>query len=240
MIIDCELYHAPGERTIESLIALERQAGVDAAVVMLEPTIRPDNAWLRGQIAGHPELLGCACVNPQFPDAVDEFTRAARDWGFRGLKLMPPKHGYRIVDKAVRPLMIAAGMLGVPVSIHSGQEFCHPLDIAAVAADFPHVPVIMDHMGYRYYSRQALIAARQAPNLYLATTAIIEPHVIGDAVATAGAGRVLFGSNGPSVPPDLQLEVVRRAGLPAEDLAAVLGGNAARLYRLDPKPVLHG
>jgi predicted TIM-barrel fold metal-dependent hydrolase len=173
-------------------------------------------------------------VNPKLgQEALNEFETAVKEWGFRGLKLMPPKHGYRVVDDIVYPFLEKATELQVPVSIHSGQEQCHPADIGFMALEFPGVPFIMDHMGYRYFVRQALLAAKHAPNLYLATTAVPEPGFIKSAIKKLGPERVVFGSNGPMMPPDLQLEVVLRVGLGPEDEALVLGGNAARLYGID-------
>ncbi|MGQ9585689.1 MAG: amidohydrolase family protein [Anaerolineae bacterium] len=231
MILDAELYLNPQKATAEQLASLERETGIDLAILMPEPTLRPDNAAIRDAAARFPMFLPCACVNPQFgQEAVTEFEKTVREWGFRGLKLMPPKHGYRIVEEIVYPLLEKATELSVPVSVHSGQEPCPPADIGLMAMEFPEVPFIMDHMGYRYSVRQAILAAKHAPNLYLATTAVPEPDFIRDAVRKLGPERVLFGSNGPSMPPDLQLEVVRRAKLGAEAEELVLGGNAARVY----------
>jgi len=222
MIVDCEIYISkkPVDGVnygLRELAALEDEAGVDYAILMPEPTMRPDNSWLRDVASGQKRFLPCACINPGFgEEGVREFETAVKEWGFRGLKLMPPKHGFRIVDKPVYPLMRKAAELGVPVSIHSGQDYCHPLEIAALAMEFPQVPVIMDHMGYRYYSREAVIAGKLAKNVYLATTAVMEPSVIKTAVDTLGPGRVVFGSNGPTVPPIIQIMVIKRAGLSPE------------------------
>ncbi len=234
MIIDCEIYLEQGQSGgLDEIIALEDEAGVDMAVLMPNPALRPPNAWLRDQAGGNPRFILCACINPSFgAEGVGEFKTAVQEWGFKGLKLMPPKHGYRIIEKKVYPFMEAAAELGVPVSVHSGQQFCHPLEIAALAADFPTVPVVMDHMGYRYYVREAVLAAQRTPNIFLATTAVMEPDMIGKAIKAVGPERVLFGSNGPSVIPAVQLAVLRRVGLDADAEALVLGGNAARLYQL--------
>lgn len=234
MIIDVELYLSPKASTAEGLANLEQEAGIDLAVLMPSSTpLHPDNTVVRNAAAQFSMFLPCACVNPKLgQEAVEEFETAVKEWGFRGLKLMPPKHGYRIVDDIVYPLLQKATELNVPVSIHSSQEQCHPADVGFMALEFPDIPFIMDHMGYRYFARQAILAAKHAPNLYLATTAVPEPDVIKRAVSKLGPERVLFGSNGPGMPPDLQLEVIRRAGLGPEAEALVLGGNAARLYRI--------
>jgi len=233
MIIDVELYISK-ESQAEELAELEQETGIDLAVLMPAPTLRPDNAAVRNVAARFGTFLPCACVNPKLgQEAVEEFETAVKEWGFLGLKLMPPKHGYRVVDEIVYPLLQKATELNVPVSIHSSQEQCHPADVGFMALEFPDLAIIMDHMGYRYFSRQAILAAKHAPNLYLATTAVPEPGVIKTAVSKLGPERVLFGSNGPGMPPDLQLEVIRRAKLGPEAEALVLGGNAARLYRVE-------
>ena len=233
MIIDVELYISK-ESQAKELAKLEQEAGIDRAVLMPAPTLRPDNAAVRNVGAQFSMFLPCACVNPKLGhEAVEEFETAVKEWGFVGLKLMPPKHGYRVVDEIVYPLLQKATELNVPVSIHSSQEQCHPADVGFMALEFPDLAIIMDHMGYRYFSRQAILAAKHAPNLYLATTAVPEPGVIKTAVSKLGPERVLFGSNGPGMPPDLQLEVIRRAELGAEAEALVLGGNAARLYNVE-------
>jgi predicted TIM-barrel fold metal-dependent hydrolase len=234
MIVDVEFYVNPGSSNLDELVKMERDAGIDKVILMPEPKLRPNNAGMRAEADQIEMFLLCASVNPSLgKESLEEFEKAITEWGFRGLKLMPPKHGYRIVDEIVYPFLEKATELKVPVSIHSGQEQCHPADIGFMALEFPEIPFIMDHMGYRYYVRQALLAAKHAKNLYLATTAVPEPGFIKSAVKKLGPERVVFGSNGPMMPPDIQLEVVRRVGLNPDDEALVLGGNAARLYGID-------
>ena len=244
MIIDCELYYhgaeAPGGSeglSVEQLDALCRDAGVDRAVLMPSPTFRPRNRLVADALRAAPtareRFVGCALVNPHFgEDAVAELETAVREWGFRCAKLMPTLHAVNLVGRLAHPVMSKARDLGVPVTIHSADSPAHPLEIGVLAEAFPDVPVIMDHMGYRNHTGAAIAAARRAPNVYLMTTAVMEPHVVRDAVQVLGADRVLFGSNGPSVPPAIQLLVIRQAGLGPADERKVLGENAARLLRL--------
>jgi uncharacterized protein len=245
MIIDCELYYsgqddAAGAQAVSEMNRLEtlcREAGVDRAVLMPAPTFRPRNRAVAGALdaasGARDRFVGCALVNPHFGDeAVGGLERAVREWKFRAAKLMPTLHAVNLVGRLAHPIMSKARELGIPVTIHSADSPAHPLEIGALAEAFPEVPVIMDHMGYRNHTGDAIAAAKRAANLYLMTTAVMEPHVIRDAVRELGADRVVFGSNGPSVPPAVQLLVIRQAELAPADERKVLGENAARLLRL--------
>ncbi|MGQ9494508.1 MAG: amidohydrolase family protein [Anaerolineae bacterium] len=243
MIIDCEVYNvtkplAGKSFGLPGLLQLAREAGVDRTVLMPDGGIRPDNHGLAEMVTASPEarehFVLCAWLNPHFgEEAVRELEIAVKEWGFRGLKLMPTHHNFRAVSQVPYPLMRKAEELKIPVSIHSGTFFCYPLEIMVLADAFPNVPVIMDHMGYRYYVAEAIAAARRATNVYLATTAVMEPHWIRQAVRELGAERVLFGSNAPHVWPTTQLLVIHQAELTEAEEKQILGENAARLYHLD-------
>jgi predicted TIM-barrel fold metal-dependent hydrolase len=243
MIVDCEAYQltTPLAGKVFGLSGLQKlchEAGVDKMVVVAEGGVRPKNRELAEALSASSSagglFVGCAWLNPLFGDeAVRELETAVKEWGFRALKLMPTHHGFRSVSQVPYSLMRKAEELEIPMTIHSGTFFCHPLEIGVLAEAFPKVPVIMDHMGYRYYVAEAIAAARRTPNIYLATTAVMEPHWIRQAVRELGAEQVLFGSNAPHVWPITQLMVVHQAELSEADERKVLGENAARLYRLD-------
>ncbi len=244
MIVDCEIYHhgpngSLGGKVfgIEQLEELCRAAGVDKAVLMPTPTFYPRNHLvaevLNSTGGARGRFVGCALVNPHFgDDAVGELERAVTEWGFRAAKLMPTLHAIDLIGSLARPMMRKAQELGIPVMIHSAGSPAHPLEIGVLAEAFPDVPVIMDHMGYRNYLGAAIAAAKRAANLYLMTTAVMEPHCIWEAVREIGAHRVVFGSNGPAVRPSTQILVIKQAELAPEDERKVLGDNAARLLRL--------
>jgi predicted TIM-barrel fold metal-dependent hydrolase len=185
------------------------------------------------QIQGNSRFIPCALLNPHYGEkAVSELEIGVREWGFQGLKLMPTKHGFHTASKLPYPLVAKCAELGIPVSIHSEGGYAHPLAIAALARAFPDVPVIMDHMGYRYWVTDAIEAALQVPNIYLATTAVMEPHFIARAINSLGADRIVFGSNGPLAIPKMQIEVIKYLQLSPEDEARVLGKTLAKLYKL--------
>jgi predicted TIM-barrel fold metal-dependent hydrolase len=245
MRIDCEMHigkfagdlyawleHEIGPRELEGVLD---QHQFDMALVMPPVAQYPDNSSMGKALQGHPRLVGFAMINPFGPDGgVLELERAVGDWGMRGLKLVPLRHGYDVDSEVPMRVMTCAERLGLPVSIHSGAHYCLPWQIADLAKKFPTVPVIMDHMGWRYYVEGAINVALTTPNIYLETALVSMPGYLKLAVNKVGADRVIYGSDYPTGHPGAMLEVVKAARLKPEEEALVLGGTLARLLRIDP------
>ncbi|HIC89433.1 MAG TPA: hypothetical protein EYP04_08530, partial [Anaerolineae bacterium] len=115
MIIDCETYYRAQPLVgktlgLAGLIRQADEAGVDKMILMPEGGVRPKNCELAELLDSSPDVRGrfipCAWLNPQFGDeAVRELEIAIREWGFRGLKLMPTHHNFRAVSSLPYPLM---------------------------------------------------------------------------------------------------------------------------------------
>jgi predicted TIM-barrel fold metal-dependent hydrolase len=244
MIIDCEVHIGrfkgdpytwlEGPVDAAQLLGVMDRYAIDRAIVMAPTEQFPKNEVLAAAIRGQPRLLSFAVVNPfDADDGVVELKRAVTAWGMRGLKLMPLRHGYEIDGDAALPLMTAAAELGIAVSIHSGAaQFCLPWQIARLARRFPTVPVIMDHMGWRYYVDGAIDVALEQPNIYLETALVGMPGYIRMAVDKLGPERVIYGSDYPTGHPSSMLANIDAANLKPADKALVLGGNLARVLRL--------
>ena len=67
------------------------------------------------------------------------------------------------------------------------------------------------------------------PNVYADTSGVRRFDYLVEAVRRAGAGKLLFGSDGPWLHPALELQKIRLLRLPADQEALILGGNAQRL-----------
>jgi predicted TIM-barrel fold metal-dependent hydrolase len=241
MIYCCESYLAltgnpylvgkPGGA--DELVKLLDEAGIQAAMTLISGADAADNRTVWEAMKRHPtRIFGMCLVNPRLGQAaVDEFRTAVKEWGFTGLKHSADS------DDVVK----AAADLGVPVTIHTGGESWNPqtkafyTKIADMAKSYPELPIIMEHMGYRYSVEFAIEVARQHPNVYLGTTipAAAEPIVVKKAVQEVGAEKVVFGSNAPFAVPYLGVEGIRRLKLSREDEKLVLGGNFQRIYRRD-------
>ncbi|MBV9169557.1 MAG: amidohydrolase family protein [Chloroflexi bacterium] len=227
----------PAERAtqLSDLFANEDAAGVEYAVVMPSPTPRPDNAALYETAHTQRRAILCCQVNPNDGDsAFDEIRRSATEWGMRVLKIMPAIYQIRMTGPVALRMLSLARELGLVVNIHSGSEISHPLGIGALARRFPEVPILMDHMGYREWTADAIEVARDNPNVYLGTTiAAFEPSTVARAVDALGPERVVYGSNWPTHYSDLAVESLRRHGFPTSALELILGNNLARILGLD-------
>lgn len=231
--------------TLEELLAWEDEAGVDVAVVMPNTEVVPKNRELGETLRGNKRTLGCALINPCTGDAaVKEIQTAVRDWGLRGMKLMPVIHKYAIDDPMVDGVMKAARELGIIVSIHSGPDNCHPTRIGNLAKRFPDVTIIMDHMGLPDNLPEGVEAAQQNRNIFLGTTILrfhkrwgddpnaVVPMEVKAAIDKLGPERVVFGSNMPEYRPIQVMDALRRLNLGPEAEKLIFGENLKRIYGL--------
>ena len=220
---------------LRELFANEDAAGIEYAVVMPTPVPKPDNRALYETAGQQRRAILCCQVNPNDGEAaLAEIRRSATEWRMRVLKIMPAIYQVRLSSPLAHTLMSTARELGMVVNIHSGSEISHPLAIGALCRRFRDVTVLMDHMGYREWTADAIEAARDNPNLYLGTTiASFEPITVERAVRELGPERVVYGSNWPNLYSDLAVEAIRRQrlGNTAEEL--IFGGNLARILGLD-------
>jgi predicted TIM-barrel fold metal-dependent hydrolase len=174
--------------------------------------------------------------------------------GCRGLRLRPllAVEAASFGDPATFGLWEAAARLGVVVSLLSGPE--HNATIAALAARFPQVPIVIDHLGHPDVSAglaaagfQNLLALGKLENVYVKLSGFYhvsrEPYPYRDcakhcdAVYNAfGPLRLMWGSDFPHVEVacgygrslDVLEEIV--GPCPQVDARCILGGNALALY----------
>jgi hypothetical protein len=223
----------------EKLVPLLDEAGIDLAAVMTYvdlPGVNPlALEYVAESVSRFPDrLVGFVRLNPNHRrEARKALRRAVDEFGFRGVKLHPTTTLAHPAEDPTVELLRACGDMGVPALFHCGDDpYTTPQAIALGAARAPDATVVLGHMGGYFHVDEAIAAAERHANLYLETSAMPYPGKIAEAVRRVGAERVLFGSDGPGCNPGLEVEKVRMLGLPPEEEALVLGGNAERLLGL--------
>ncbi len=222
----------------ERIISLMDEAGIHAAFIMgygeassEDPALIHEMMDVSRKFSGR--LFPLARLMPG-EGAPELLKKLIREVGFIGLKLHPV--GYRLQPDYphVIDLLRMAGHLGVPVLFHSGdEEYSFPLQIARAARKCPETQIILGHMGGYFHVNDAILAAKQNPNIFLETSAMPYPGKIRDAVRALGARRVIFGSDGPGCLPALEVEKVYQSGISTEDLEWVMGQSFLRLLLPD-------
>jgi predicted TIM-barrel fold metal-dependent hydrolase len=168
--------------------------------------------------------------------------------GARGIGELRPEHsGYDLANSDEADLLAwAAAAFDLAVLVHVSEPVGHHYPgkqggatLAAVerfAAASPAVTVIAAHWGGGLPFYALMPEVRDAlDNVYFDTAAehlLYDAGIYRAAIDLVGAEKILWGSDFPLVAHEKALARTRGAGLSDGELAAVLGGNAARVLRL--------
>jgi predicted TIM-barrel fold metal-dependent hydrolase len=236
----------------------------DVSKVALIGSVAGDEESVSAAVRRHPtRFIGFFMFNPLQGDVRTRLSRVLGEQGLSGVCLFPAMHGYRLDDERVRDVFAAAQAGGAVVFAHCGvlsvgirkklgllspfdMRLGDPLALAATAARFPNVPVIVPHFGAGLF-REVLMAADQCPNIHLDTSSSngwLKYHpgltleaVFKHAVAVVGAERVVFGTDSSFFPRGwlqpvhaAQEAATRAAGITDADRALIFGGNFERLF----------
>jgi uncharacterized protein len=224
-------------QTAEDLVEDLDRCGFDAAVIFAEPydwNYGHAHPYVEDSAARYPQrLIPVALVNPRTGiEGLNEAERFVREGGARGIKVRPDSQSCPANCEAVRNVLRLAERINIPVFIHSGSTTeAHPLTIADLVADFPNVTVIMQHM-FDLTGKHCIRVAERYSNVLLESSGVYSPYLIREAVETLGDNRVLFGSDSPYLPRELELLKITSLHLPRLSEERLLGGNAALLFGL--------
>ena len=203
-------------------------------------------AFCRDQ--GEP-YIGFAGVDPhRGSEAVEEFERAVRDLGLRGLNVQGFEHKLPIDDSLLYPLYQKCVELDVPVNIHCGINFStlvpmslgRPELLDRVLIDFPTLRVCASPPGWPWINELIALAWRH-PNLWIGVVAVRPKYL---QVAHSGyepllqygstllKERIIFGSGYPMMPIERSLAELHALPLTDDVKDRWLYRNAAEFLRL--------
>jgi uncharacterized protein len=239
------------------------QNGVAKAALIA--SIPGDEDSVATAVSLHPDrFYGFFMANPTAPDGVERIQRALDGGRLQGICLFPAMHRYSVQDPRVRPVFeAAAAHPGAVVFVHCGvltvgvrrklslpslfdMRYSNPIDLHAVALEFPKVNFVIPHFGAGYF-REALMLCDLCPNVYLDTSSSnswtrYQPEsldlktVFRKALEVAGPQRLLFGSDSSFFPRgwhaqiyETQIQVLDNLAVGGEQARLILGGNLERL-----------
>jgi len=242
--LDNLLKNIEENRIAFALISNIDGAAVEGATADLDKaTINEEAARIA---ASHSRLKPLVWAKPGATNAAASTVEPfLRDRGFVGIKFHPEFNHFSADSEAVTPYLRLCEKYRVAAVFHCGRSpRSSAQTIYQVARRFPTVPFILYHMGFGSDHEEAIEVARAAREkgdalIYIETSQADEQAVI-KAVRTAGADRVLFGSDATYYgryhyrPYSAMLRAVKQA-IPADDFDKLIRGNALRLFRLERK-----
>jgi predicted TIM-barrel fold metal-dependent hydrolase len=116
-------------------------------------------------------------------------------------------------------------------------QYAHPGRFAKVLGDFPHLRVVVAHLGLDFWEATTELA-HSFENVFFDTSAalsgLIEPPPLSDSEARdlirkIGPHKVLFASDFPWGVPAADLKRIQGLGLEDGELEAIVGKNAHRV-----------
>jgi predicted TIM-barrel fold metal-dependent hydrolase len=174
--------------------------------------------------------------------AADELRRVAVA-GARWIKLHPNTQNFDVADPAVTAVVRTAAELGLPVlfDAYSPQDPAQPGKFVDLAMAVPEARLILAHAhGHNFAALLVYNVLNGYPwwgrNVWVDISAVA-PLMAGGPYAEQlawvlrklGTDRVLFGSDYPLYQPRAALDAVASLGFTADELDAILYGNAAAL-----------
>lgn len=237
----------------------------DVGRAMLIASVPGDEQAVAAAAARHPQrIVGGFMFNPATPDPDTRIERAFSNPHLRMACLFPAMHGVDLDHASIDAVFAAAQLHGRAVFVHCGLlslgirkklglpspfdlRLGDPLGVAAMAAHYPEVPVIIPHFGAGLF-REALMAASAAPNILLDTSSSnswIKLHanltlrdVFARALDVVGPERLLFGTDSSWFPRGWQAgiyadqaRVLGELGVSGADQAKIFSGNFDRVFQ---------
>ncbi|HUB06066.1 MAG TPA: amidohydrolase family protein [Myxococcales bacterium] len=239
-------YRLHAEQVIEHLASRGVKRLVGLAYAHVPGMARELNRFMAETARAHPEVVPLATVLPGEPDAEGVLREAFGPLGLRGVKIHCHVQKLAPDDPRLDPVYRACADARLPAVVHAGREpaseaygvdtraLCSAEAVERVLQRNPALTLVVPHLGageYEAYGR--LLATHE--KLWLDTTMAVAGFLQPGPPPTvfpAQAARLLYGTDFPNVPYawDRELKRILAAGLPPEPLAALLAGNARRVF----------
>lgn len=253
------LYDSPKAKlvTAELMIEAMDRNGVDRSVVFGFP-------WESGELAKRhndyvleaaarysPRLIPMGCVNPLGRGSAMEAERCLL-MGARGLGELAiyGQCDTGLALESYRQLVECCTSHNAVLLVHANEPVGHdypgkaPLGLDfyyALARMASGVDLVLAHWGggLCFYELLKKEAPQVLARVYYDTAAspfLYTPSIYNVLVNALGAGKILFGSDYPLLPPQRYFDEMAAAGLTPEDIRTISGGNAGRLLGIDDEP----
>lgn len=176
---------------------------------------------------------GYAFINPKDPDVHNEIDRCLGDMKMNGVKFHSWKQGYYPDNRPeLDSIFEHIENYGVHVQMHVGTApLSTPYIWAEYAQKHPKVDFVFTHLGYYEFGYSCIEVAEKHRNIWVETSGQMDPDVLKQAVKKLGSGRVVFGTDWPYKPLNVELEKFEHLGFSEREQTNIFYQNAKYLWR---------
>lgn len=242
--------------TIQTIAQIYRERNMAAVVFTVDAnsaTGHPVNSVeeiAEVAAANNDVLIPFGSVDPlQGRAAVRRARTLIEEYGVKGFKFHPSLQGFEPNDRDMYPLYEVLAQHGVPALFHTGQtgigagmpgghgiklRYSNPMLLDDVAADHPHLTIIMAHPSVPWVDEQISIATHKE-NVYIDlsgwSSKYFPPQLVRAANTMLGT-KMLFGSDFPVIQVDRWMSDFESLDIKPEVVPLILKKNALRVLRI--------
>ncbi|MER7202853.1 4-hydroxyphenyl-beta-ketoacyl-CoA hydrolase [Streptomyces sp. CB01635] len=195
-------------------------------------------------------LIPFASIDPFRGRAgIRQARRLVEEYGVRGFKFHPSIQGffpndrmayglYEVIEETGAVALFHTGQTGIGAGVPGGGgirlKYSNPMHVDDVAADFPHLKIILAHPSFPWQD-EALAVATHKPGVHIDLSGWSPKYFPQQLVQYANTllkDKVLFGSDYPVLTPDRWLADFAKLPIKDEVRPKILKENAARLLGL--------
>lgn len=245
--------------TADELIAEMDAHAVDWAVLVQTSWSTWDNGYIADSVTRFPtRLIGHGLIDPQDPNNAEQARYWVKERGLAGFRFHPMYYPAEKILLTAQNQALWEEIAALNVIIQFHLRAAQADQVAAIAQQYPHLKLIIDHMGYPDINEpaaafQPIVDLARYPNVYFKLSDVAgrsqqrfpytDVHPFIQSLLNAfGAQRTVWGTGypghhrakhkWPSLADELRLI---REGLPfltTTDQDRILGGTAAEIWEL--------
>ena len=233
-------YYTDG--TVESLISVSKEQGVDKCVVLniaTNETQQENVNNFAAEINKREEIIAFGSVYPKAESAIYELERI-KALGLKGIKLHPEYQNFYVDDEDLKPLYKKISQLGLIIVFHSGFDLAYQMPFHCMpdnllnALKWIDSPVVAAHWGASGCGEEVLrkLCGR---DIYFDTSfgySHIPKSVAGRIIEKHGSEKILFGTDAPWSTANMERRLLESLELSESELSNIYSKNAQKLLGL--------
>lgn len=195
---------------------------------------RKQNDLIYNLMQQEPDFIeGYAYINPKHPDSLNEVNKCLGEYKMNGVKFHSWKQGYYPDNRPeLEGIFELIQEYGVHVEMHVGTApLSTPYIWGEYARKFPEIDFLFTHTGYYEFGLSSIEVAKKYDNIWLETSGQMDPNVLKKVVQELGSERLVFGTDWPYKPINIEVDKFQYLGLNDDELENIFYKNAEYLWR---------